>query len=128
MIFILFCLVLDEEATVVKEAVALHVRIGQGIAPSPYSSVSQQINALRQLLLKQFPIRRNHTQPDYFSDAAEGKIPIVIHTNDKDIIAAVVKLRNELRWENRRTGNRSEGAYIVIYGGADAHLVSNTND
>ncbi|RKP05677.1 hypothetical protein THASP1DRAFT_19507, partial [Thamnocephalis sphaerospora] len=116
--------VLDDEASIVKEMVALHVRIGQGVASGAVSSVSQQINALRQLLLGQLPIKANQTQPDYFADVVAGKIPLVVHTNGKDIIAAIIKMRNEVRWRYKRSGGKGDGAYVIIYGGADAHLIA----
>ena len=65
-----------------------------------------QISTLRDLLTIEKHI---HT---IYKSAASGKIPVVIHTNDKDVIANMVALKKET------------GAHIVIMGGAEAHLIA----
>lgn len=52
-----------------------------------------------------------HLHPIYES-AAKGEIAVVVHTNNKDVIAHMVALKQET------------GAHIVIMGGSEAHLVA----
>lgn len=47
-----------------------------------------------------------------YQSAARGEIPVVVHTNNKDVIAHMVALKKET------------GAHIVIMGGSEAHLVA----
>ena len=69
-------------------------------------SISSQISTLRDLLTID-----KHTHPVY-SKAAGGDIPIMIHTNNRDIITQIIALKEEI------------GAHFVIMGGAEAHLVA----
>ncbi|CAG9948218.1 unnamed protein product [Clonostachys rosea f. rosea IK726] len=69
-------------------------------------SVSIQIQKLCDLLISSEPPH------PAFQRAAEGSIPIVVHTNNKDVIAHMIALKRET------------GAHIVIMGGAEAHLLA----
>lgn len=75
------------------------------IGPST-PSITSQISKLRDLLTT-----AKHIHPIY-KRAAKAEIPVVVHTNNKDVIAHMVALKLET------------GAHIVIMGGAEAHLLS----
>lgn len=47
-----------------------------------------------------------------YQSAARGEIPVVVHTNNKDVIAHMVALKKET------------GAHVVIVGGSEAHLIA----
>ncbi len=47
-----------------------------------------------------------------YQKAARGEIPVVVHTNNKDVIAHMVALKRET------------GAHVVIMGGGEAHLLA----
>ncbi|KAF4121422.1 Amidohydrolase family [Geosmithia morbida] len=52
-----------------------------------------------------------HIHPAY-QRAVDGDMPVVIHTNNKDVIAHMIALKRET------------GAHIVIMGGGEAHLLA----
>ncbi|CAG7854860.1 SubName: Full=Related to carbohydrate esterase family 9 protein-Laccaria bicolor {ECO:0000313/EMBL:CCA72748.1} [Serendipita indica DSM 11827] len=96
------------KGAIVKDIAALHVTI---VDSSKQPSVSTQIGLLRDLL------SGNGEGPigDYFSKAAEGKIRLVAHTQNSDVIATLLDLIDELA--------QSVDAKIklTIAGGAEAH-------
>ncbi|KAI1779135.1 composite domain of metallo-dependent hydrolase [Hypoxylon cercidicola] len=97
--------VLDDGA-IAKPNAALHFTIGHS-AKSPLTpSITSQISKLHDLLT----VDKN-INPIYQS-AASGDIAVVVHTNNKDVIAHMVALKKET------------GAHIVIMGGSEAHLVA----
>ncbi|CAH0055614.1 unnamed protein product [Clonostachys solani] len=97
--------VLDDGA-VSDPNVALHFTIGHEAKGLSTPSVSIQIQTLRDLLISSEP---SHPA---FQRAAKGSIPIVAHTNNKDVIAHIIALKREI------------DAHIVIMGGAEAHLLA----
>ncbi|KAI4863459.1 composite domain of metallo-dependent hydrolase [Hypoxylon rubiginosum] len=97
--------VLDDGA-IAKPKVALHFTIGHSAKSSLTPSITSQISKLRELLTVD-----KYINPVYQS-AARGEIPVVVHTNNKDVIAHMVALKKET------------GAHIVIMGGSEAHLVA----
>lgn len=77
-----------------------------GQLDSATPSITSQINALREILTSdRYP---NH----FYQEAARGQLPIVIHTNNKDVIAHMIALKRET------------SAHIIIMGGAEAHLLA----
>ncbi|KAI8965596.1 hypothetical protein F5Y11DRAFT_367932 [Daldinia sp. FL1419] len=97
--------VLDARAIVEPNA-ALHFTIGHEGKSFRTPSITSQISRLRDLLTID-----KHLHPVYES-AASGEIAVVIHTNNKDVIAHAVALKKET------------GAHIVIMGGSEAHLLA----
>lgn len=66
-------------------------------------TVSKQIHLLRDILT----IKK--TAHPLFEKASEGQFPVVVHTDNKDIIAQLIKLK------------RDTGAHLIIMGGAESH-------
>ncbi|KAI0900121.1 composite domain of metallo-dependent hydrolase [Annulohypoxylon nitens] len=97
--------VLDDGAIAEPNA-ALHFTIGHDAKSSQTPSITSQISKLHDLLTV-----NKHLHPIYES-AAKGEITVVVHTNNKDVIAHMVALKQET------------GAHIVIMGGSEAHLVA----
>ncbi|KAI1416994.1 composite domain of metallo-dependent hydrolase [Hypoxylon sp. FL1857] len=97
--------VLDDGA-ITKPDAALHFTIGHDAKSSKTPSITSQISKLRDLLTAD-----KHIHPVYQS-AAKGDIAVVVHTNNKDVIAHMIALKREI------------GAHIVIMGGSEAHLVA----
>ncbi|KAI0852767.1 hypothetical protein F5Y00DRAFT_272417 [Daldinia vernicosa] len=97
--------VLDDGAIVEPNA-ALHFTIGHEAKSFRTPSITSQISKLRDLLTVD-----KHLHPIYDS-AAKGNIAVVIHTNNKDVIAHMVALKKET------------GAHIVIMGGSESHLLA----
>ncbi|KAI1206475.1 composite domain of metallo-dependent hydrolase [Annulohypoxylon truncatum] len=97
--------VLDDGA-IVEPSAALHFTIGHDAKSPQTPSITSQISKLRDLLTVD-----KHLHPIYES-AANGEIAVVIHTNNKDVIAHMVALKQET------------GAHIAIMGGAEAHLIA----
>ncbi|KAI1658384.1 hypothetical protein F4813DRAFT_395741 [Daldinia decipiens] len=97
--------VLDDGAIAEPNA-ALHFTIGHEAKSFRTPSITSQISRLRDLLTVD-----KHLHPIYGS-AAKGDIAVVIHTNNKDVIAHMVALKKET------------GAHIVIMGGSESHLLA----
>ncbi|KAI1102341.1 composite domain of metallo-dependent hydrolase [Jackrogersella minutella] len=97
--------VLDDGA-IAEPSAGLHFTIGHNGKSPQTPSITSQISKLHDLLTVD-----KHLHPIYES-AARGKIAVVIHTNNKDVIAHMVALKKET------------GAHIVIMGGAEAHLIA----
>lgn len=77
-------------------------------------TVSQQVAAIRELLVTS---REKDAATDVFARAAQGKLPVVVETHNKDEIASIVQMKQQLK---------QDGASVqfVILGGAEAHLVA----
>ena len=97
---------------IIKPVAALHVSIIDDVNKP---SVSTQIATLRSLLL-------GNGQGDvglYFSKAAKGEIPLVVDTQNADVIATLLSLKEEV--EGIVDGGLVK---LVIAGGAEAHLLA----
>ncbi|KAI2464554.1 composite domain of metallo-dependent hydrolase [Annulohypoxylon bovei var. microspora] len=97
--------VLDDGA-IAKPSAALHFTIGHDAKSPQTPSITSQISKLRDLLTVD-----THLHPIYDS-AVKGEIAVVVHTDNKDVIAHMVALKQDT------------GAHIVIMGGSEAHLVA----
>ncbi|EJF62302.1 composite domain of metallo-dependent hydrolase [Dichomitus squalens LYAD-421 SS1] len=85
-----------DRAALIKPATALHVAVGRSLplAPSPGPSVSTEIATLRRLLLNG---EGEHTETGkWFKKAANGEIPLVIDVSNADIMATLIRLKNEV--------------------------------
>ncbi|KAI0841222.1 composite domain of metallo-dependent hydrolase [Hypoxylon sp. FL0890] len=95
-----------EDGAVAEPSAALHFTIGHDGKSNRTPSITSQISKLRDLLTVD-----KHLHPVYES-AAKGDIAVVVHTNNKDVIAHTIALKKET------------GAHIVIMGGSEAHLIA----
>ncbi|KAI1291569.1 hypothetical protein EDD11_008850 [Mortierella claussenii] len=86
---------LSPSNAILKEKVALHVRIGQDSKSTLFPTVSSQIAFLRAALEKGLSdlFRPN----DEFTLAARGKIPLVIEVNNRDEIIRLIHLKKQLQ-------------------------------
>ncbi|KAH9899532.1 composite domain of metallo-dependent hydrolase [Cubamyces lactineus] len=107
-----------ERTAIIKSVTALHISIGR--APPTFNSpqapsLSSQIATLRRLLLEGEDTR---TQTgEWFKKAAEGTIPLVIDVSSADIMATLIRLKNEVE-EKRGTYmhmvfSRATEAYLL---------------
>jgi hypothetical protein len=97
---------------IIKPVTALHVSIVDHVQQP---SISTQIGALRSLLL-------GNEEGDvgmYFNKAAKGEIPLVVDTQNADVIATLLSLKKEVE-------GFVDGGFVrlVIAGGAEAHLLA----
>ncbi|EFX06202.1 carbohydrate esterase family 9 protein [Grosmannia clavigera kw1407] len=100
--------VLDDNA-VSDSQVALHFTIGhEGKSPRT-PSISAQIGTLHDLLVQPDSVGAHPV----FARAARGELPVVVHTQNKDVIGHAVALQRAV-----------PAARIVIAGGAEAHLLA----
>lgn len=97
--------VLDEGA-ISSNFTALHFSIGQESKTLHYPTISSQIAAVRALLLETPAV--NHSS---FSQAMDGRLPVVIHTQNADVISHIILLKR-----------MRPQLDLVIMGGAEAHL------
>ncbi|KAI9019283.1 hypothetical protein CLU79DRAFT_759500 [Phycomyces nitens] len=105
--------VLDTNDTVISEETGLHFVVGT----SESSTVSQQIAAIRELLSSNV---NKDASSNVFARAAQGKLPVVIQTNDKDEIASIVQMKQQLYDQSKQQFS----VQFIILGGAEAHLVA----
>ncbi|KAI0722347.1 composite domain of metallo-dependent hydrolase [Cerioporus squamosus] len=108
-----------ERAAIIKAVTALHVSIGRAtpVSPSyPSTGVSTEIATLRHLLLNGED--ENTETGQWFKKAANGAIPLVIDVSSADIMATLIRLKNEV--EERR------GSYMrmVFSRATEAHLLA----
>lgn len=97
-------LVLDDKDAVINSEAALHFRIAH---PGKYT-VSQQIAAIRDILVK------NAKSRNVFGRAAQGEIPVVVETDDKDEIASIIQIKQDILPSTK----------FVILGGSESYLVA----
>ncbi|KZS86725.1 carbohydrate esterase family 9 protein [Sistotremastrum niveocremeum HHB9708] len=95
-----------EPGAIVKDAVALHVSVSPHFGPS----VSSQIAALKTLLLDD-PVRE-------WKDVLEGVLPLIVHTDNADIMASIIRLKAYVEAE---TGSK---LLISFAGAQEAHLIA----
>ena len=103
-----------ENSSIIQDVTALHVEIGH-VRGTGSPSVSTQIAALRRLLQGYAPEPEPTTAG---TRAAEGSIPIVLHTESADQIASLIALKAEIE---AQTGARLR---MTISGGTEAHLLA----
>jgi hypothetical protein len=96
---------------IVKKIAALHVKLNHD---TWIPSISSQIALLRNLLRGS----GEGTTKEYFQQAARGEIPLVIETDNADVIATLLSLKQEIE---EATGTRMK---MTISGGAEAHLLA----
>ncbi|KAF8444526.1 composite domain of metallo-dependent hydrolase [Boletus edulis BED1] len=97
-----------EEGAVIQDVAALHVNIHRG-SGSP--SVSSQIAALRHLLLEA-------ASGTPFDRVVKGEIPLVVQTQNADIIASLIKLKKEVE------ASKGVELKLTLAGAAEAHLLA----
>jgi len=99
------------KGSILQKVAALHVTINHDVKQP---SVSAQIAALRNLLSGNV----TGDMGDYFKMAANGQIPLVVDTNNADVIATLLDLSDEL---SQLYGCKVK---LTISGGAEAHLLA----
>ncbi|KAF9436290.1 hypothetical protein BGZ76_004354 [Entomortierella beljakovae] len=91
---------LDVEGAIIKEKVALHVRIGQDSKSKLFPTISSQIGFLRSALRK--GLSDLFHPEDGFALAAAGKIPLVIEVENRDEIIRLIQLKKQLEHEGAK--------------------------
>jgi hypothetical protein len=102
--------VVDKDA-VIQEDVALHFSIGHGSRKGATPSISSQIATLKKLIVNS----ANDTDTIY-GRAANGKIPLAVRTQNKDVIAHLLKMKAAIADVARIN--------LVIIGGIESYLVA----
>ncbi|OZJ05153.1 hypothetical protein BZG36_02194 [Bifiguratus adelaidae] len=103
--------VLDDDIVIADEA-ALHLVLGN-TAVKKNLPISRQVATIRNLLTDGL----KSTTTTVFKNAAVGKLPIVVYTENKDEIASVIQIQRHLR---RLGGNPK----FVIMGGIESWMVA----
>ncbi|KAJ7253708.1 carbohydrate esterase family 9 protein [Mycena haematopus] len=98
------------DGAVIQEVAALHVRLSL----SSGISVSTQIAALRDLLLNEGQGQLSQR----FSDAAAGKIPLVVNVESADIIASLLVLKKDVEAAKRTA------MQLTLAGATEGHLLA----
>lgn len=108
------------EGAVIQRISALHCAIRRPNALAllkGHPSVSTRIAVLRRLLLAEADERAGETAM-WFSKAADGALPLIIDVGSADVMAALLKLKDEVE---RKRGTRMR---LVFSGAAEAHLLA----
>jgi len=111
------------DGAVIQRTSALHCAIRRPNVLAPQKghvqlpSVSTRIAVLRRLLLGDADPRSGETAV-WFARAADGALPLVIDVGSADVMAALLKLKEEVE-QKRGTSMR-----LVFSGAAEAHLLA----
>ena len=100
-----------ERGAVIQEEVALHFAIGHDSRGGNTPSISSQIASLRKLLVAS----ANITDTIY-GRAANGKIPLAVRTQNKDVIAHLLKMKAAIA--------DVAPINLVIIGGIESYLLA----
>ena len=100
-----------EQGAVIQEVVALHFAIRHGSRGGSTPSISSQIATLRKILVSS----ANETDSIY-GQAANGKIPLAITAQNKDVIAHLLKMKVSLK--------DIAPINLVIIGGIESYLLA----
>ncbi|KAG0271151.1 hypothetical protein BGZ95_001087 [Linnemannia exigua] len=106
---------LSSKNAVLKEQVALHVRIGQESKSILFPTVSSQIQFLRSSLEK--GLSHVFDSNNFFAQAARGSKPLIVEVHNRDEIIRIVQIKTELE---------KQGASIklVLLGATEAWTVA----
>ncbi|KAG0207829.1 hypothetical protein BGX33_006607 [Mortierella sp. NVP41] len=85
---------LSSKNAILKERVALHVRIGQESKSKLFPTVSSQIQFLRTSLHK--GLSNVFNPDDSFAQIARGKRPLIVEVHNRDEIVRILKVKAEL--------------------------------
>ncbi|KAJ9131800.1 Composite domain of metallo-dependent hydrolase [Pleurostoma richardsiae] len=96
-----------DSGAIVKREVSLFFSISTEAKSTSFPSISSQIHQLRNLLTA------SHPPHEAYALAANGTIPVTIRTDNKDVIAKMIALKQEIPTIN-----------IIIHGGGEAHLLA----
>lgn len=103
--------VLESKDIVLEEEAAIHFVIEHGSK----KSVSQQIAGIRKLLTNNMD---GNETTNVFTRAAHGQLPVVVQIDDKDEIASIIQIKQQLKQQF------GYSVKFIILGGAEAHLVA----
>ncbi|KAG6333567.1 hypothetical protein ID866_5529 [Astraeus odoratus] len=95
---------------IIRDVAALHVAVLHAMGSH---SISTQISALRQLL-----VPSDGSDNDILSEVRKGHIPLVIEAHSADVIAALIRLKEEVE---SRVGVTIK---MTITGASEAHLLA----
>ncbi|TNY18704.1 carbohydrate esterase family 9 protein [Rhodotorula diobovata] len=109
-----------EKGALVKEAAALHVAVGHFGSAAP---VAIEVAELRALLLGGVTAPKDDdghewAPVDHFAEVAKGKLPLVVRAHKADVIASLIRLKEEVEHAGGTTQR------WVIHGGQEAHLLA----
>ncbi|KAF9110482.1 hypothetical protein BGX27_006277 [Mortierella sp. AM989] len=85
---------------IIKEKVALHVRIGHSSKSKSFPTVSSQIRFLRSALQK--GLSELFHPNDEFALAATGKLPLVVEVENRDEIIRLIQLKKQLEYDGAK--------------------------
>ncbi|KDQ57519.1 hypothetical protein JAAARDRAFT_156260 [Jaapia argillacea MUCL 33604] len=101
-----------EKGAVIQEVAAFHVSVGHGGNGAP--SVSTQIAVLRRLLVGEV----GGEMGEWIGEVKSGKIPLVINVESADVMATLIKLKEEVETEIGET------IKVTFTGASEAHLLA----
>jgi hypothetical protein len=99
-----------EHGAIIKDDVALHFSIGHSSRGSHTPTISSQIATLRKILVG------SANKTDVYGRAANGKIPLAVSAQNKDVIAHLLQMKDSLK--------DTAPINLVIVGGIESYLLA----
>jgi len=99
-----------ERGAIIKDDVALHFSVGHDSKGFHTPTISSQISTLRKILVD------STNKTDIYGKAANGKIPLAVSAQNKDIIARLLQMKDSLK--------DIAPINLVIIGGIESYLVA----
>ncbi|KDQ21358.1 hypothetical protein BOTBODRAFT_25793 [Botryobasidium botryosum FD-172 SS1] len=105
-----------QAGAVIKDIAALHVAVGHlDVEAGP--SISTQIATLRRLLLPERKSESDESE-NWFKEAAQGNIPLIVNVDKVDHMATLLVLKKQVE---KKTGKTLR---LSFAGGLEAHLLA----
>jgi hypothetical protein len=99
-----------EPGAIIKDDVALHFSIGHSARGSHTPTISSQIAMLRKILVD------SANKTDIYGSAANGKIPLAVLAQNKDVIAHLLQMKESIK--------DTAPINLVIIGGIESYLLA----
>ncbi|KAG0250403.1 hypothetical protein BG011_008365 [Mortierella polycephala] len=90
----------SSKIAIVKENVALHVRIGQASKSKLFPTISSQIAFLRSSLEQ--GLRHVFESKDEFAQVARGVLPLIVEVHNRDEIIRLIQVKKELEHQGAK--------------------------
>ncbi|KAK5136213.1 hypothetical protein LTR08_003820 [Meristemomyces frigidus] len=118
-----------EKGAVWQDEVAVHYTLTPAARQGKTPSLSSAVSELRRKLFK--AVASNETEADLSVEdtklqAVVGgeNLPLVIEVHSADIIASVLRLKEEVEAAMTAKSSSSGGLRLIIYGGAESHMLA----
>lgn len=120
-----------DEGAVWADDVSVHYTLGPAAKREKTRSISGAIGAFRHKLLAAVTsageVKDPYSEEAYLRKVVAGELPLVVSVHSADAIAAILKVKETVEQEIKKTSWTTTGAgkiKLAILGGGEAHLVA----